>query len=208
MESQDIPTFLCFVAIVDGLLCHVWADPDRCSDTAKTNAWKDNRLGYDKRSLMTGFFYYCFMSALCTFSTNAINILAGMNGIEGSQTLVISLSIMINDIYQIFTTPYHTTKEAHLLSLYFILPLIGITIGYLMHNWYPARAFGGDTFAYFSGMIIAVTAIQSHFTKTVLLFMIPQIFNFLYSCPQLFKFVPCPRHRMPKYILIFVLIIG
>ena len=35
-------------------------------------------------------------------------------------------------------------------------------------------------------------------TKTVLLFMIPQMFNFIYSCPQLFRFVECPRHRMPK----------
>ncbi|CAI5453247.1 unnamed protein product [Caenorhabditis angaria] len=24
-------------------------------------------------------------------------------------------------------------------------------------------------------------------------------FNFIYSLPQLFHFVPCPRHRMPKY---------
>ena len=37
--------------------------------------------------------------------------------------------------------------------------------------------------------------------KTMVLLLIPQILNFLYSCPQLFKFVgiPCPRHRMPAY---------
>jgi len=27
----------------------------------------------------------------------------------------------------------------------------------------------------------------------------PQIFNFLLSCPQLFGLVPCPRHRVPRY---------
>lgn len=26
----------------------------------------------------------------------------------------------------------------------------------------------------------------------------PQIINFIYSVPQLFKFVPCPRHRLPR----------
>lgn len=26
-----------------------------------------------------------------------------------------------------------------------------------------------------------------------------QVFNFLYSIPQLFSLVPCPRHRLPKY---------
>ncbi|RKO85810.1 hypothetical protein BDK51DRAFT_29135, partial [Blyttiomyces helicus] len=62
---------------------------------------------------------------------------------------------------------------------------------------YPARAFGGDTFCYFAGMVFATVGILGNFSKTVLLFMIPQIFNFVYSCPQLFKFVDCPRHRMP-----------
>lgn len=48
-------------------------------------------------------------------------------------------------------------------------------------------------------MTFAVVGILGHFSKTLLLFFIPQIINFLYSVPQLFHFVPCPRHRMPKY---------
>lgn len=48
-------------------------------------------------------------------------------------------------------------------------------------------------------MALAVVAIQAHYSKTLLLFFIPQIFNFLLSCPQLFGFVPCPRHRVPTY---------
>ena len=35
--------------------------------------------------------------------------------------------------------------------------------------------------------------------KTLLLFFLPQIFNFVLSCPQLFGLVPCPRHRVPRY---------
>lgn len=38
-----------------------------------------------------------------------------------------------------------------------------------------------------------------HFSETLLLFLGPQIFNFLYSTPQLFKFVHCPRHRLPSF---------
>ena len=34
----------------------------------------------------------------------------------------------------------------------------------------------------------------------VLLFFVPQLLNFAYSIPQLFKMVPCPRHRMPGYL--------
>jgi UDP-N-acetylglucosamine--dolichyl-phosphate N-acetylglucosaminephosphotransferase len=50
-----------------------------------------------------------------------------------------------------------------------------------------------------AGMTFAVMAILGHFSKTLLLFFIPQILNFLYSVPQLFKVYPCPRHRMPDY---------
>lgn len=65
---------------------------------------------------------------------------------------------------------------------------------------YPSRVFVGDTYCYFAGMTFAVVGILGHFSKTLLLFFLPQIINFLYSCPQLFKFVPCPRHRLPMCV--------
>ena len=65
---------------------------------------------------------------------------------------------------------------------------------------YPSRVFVGDTLCYFSGMLFAVVAILGHFSKTLLLFFIPQVFNFVFSVPQLFRFVPCPRHRLPRYL--------
>lgn len=66
------------------------------------------------------------------------------------------------------------------------------------HFRYPARVFVGDTFCYFSGMTVAVVAILGHFSKTALLFFIPQIANFVFSLPQLFHLLPCPRHRLPR----------
>ncbi|KAK6642173.1 hypothetical protein RUM44_013896 [Polyplax serrata] len=47
-------------------------------------------------------------------------------------------------------------------------------------------------------MTFAVVGILGHFSKTMLLFFIPQVFNFIYSLLQLLKYVPCPRHRMPR----------
>lgn len=102
--------------------------------------------------------------------------------------------------------------KRHLMSLYFMVPLIGVCAGFLWHNWcvttwradiadrdrYPATAFPGDTFCYFTGMAFAAVAIQGHFSKTMILFFLPQIFNFILSCPQLFGLVECPRHRLPQ----------
>ena len=46
-------------------------------------------------------------------------------------------------------------------------------------------------------MTFAVVGIHGHFSKTLLLLFMPQIINFILSIPQLFKFMPCPRHRLP-----------
>ena len=194
--------------------------------------------------------YYLYMSLLSTFSTNSINILAGVNGSEVSQAVVIALSVILNDLLYLpwptgFRVPLHllgsradvevggvwsagmaygSTQlvERHLFSLYFMLPLVGVCLGFLFHNWcanflalcdrcdarliltrrtrrYPSRAFPGDTLCYVTGMAFAVVGIQAHFSKTLLLFFLPQIFNFILSCPQLFGLVPCPRHRVPRY---------
>ncbi|KAI8328119.1 UDP-N-acetylglucosamine--dolichyl-phosphate N-acetylglucosaminephosphotransferase-like protein [Chlamydoabsidia padenii] len=142
--------------------------------------------------------YYAYMLSLIIFCTHSINILAGINGIEAGQTLVIALSIIINDLLYIYDNPDQASIEVHLFSLYFMLPFAGVTAALLFYNWYPAKVFVGDTFCYFAGMTIAVVGILGHFPKTLILFFIPQIFNFLYSCPQLFRFVDCPRHRMPR----------
>ena len=72
---------------------------------------------------------------------------------------------------------------------------------WLLFARYPANVFVGDTFCYFAGITFAVAGIHGHYSKTLLLFFIPQIINFLYSIPQLFKFVPCPRHRLPLYVV-------
>jgi len=151
-------------------------------------------LGEDLR---IGFLYYVYMGMMAVFCTNAINIYAGVNGLEAGQALVIAISVIIFNILQLLRL--ETEVWYHLFSLYILLPYVGVTAALLKWNWYPARVFVGDTFCYFSGMTFAVVGILGHFSKTLLLFFLPQIANFLYSTPQLFKFVPCPRHRLPKY---------
>ena len=66
----------------------------------------------------------------------------------------------------------------------------------------------GDTFCYFAGMTFAVLGILGHFSKTMLMFFLPQIFNFILSVPQLFHILPCPRHRLPRLIKSWILIVN
>jgi Glycosyl transferase family 4 len=111
--------------------------------------------------------YYLYMSLLSTFATNSINILAGINGSEVSQALIIALSVIINDLLYLpwpidFRIPLHLLGnkaelefggvwsagmahgsrelvERHLFSLYFMMPLVAVCLGFLYHNWYVLK---------------------------------------------------------------------
>lgn len=43
-----------------------------------------------------GSLYYVYMGAMAVFSTNAINILAGANGVEGVQCFVLAISLIVS----------------------------------------------------------------------------------------------------------------
>jgi len=150
-------------------------------------------FGFD---LDLGIFYYVYMGMLAVFCTNAINILSGINGVEAGQSLIIAISILVFNAFELQGT---CCWQAHLFSAYFMMPFIATCSALLYYNWYPSQVFVGDTFCYFAGMTFAVVGILGHFSKTMLLFFIPQVINFIYSTPQLFRFIPCPRHRLPKF---------
>ena len=101
-------------------------------------------LGY---SIKIGFLYYIYMGMLAVFCTNAINILAGINGLEVGQSIIIAVSIIIFNLMSVSGGLGHH----HTFSLYFLLPYLTTSTALLAHNWYPSRVFPGDTFCYFSG---------------------------------------------------------
>ncbi len=150
-----------------------------------------------------GWLYYAYMAAIAIFCPNSINILAGINGIEVSQSIVIGFLLLVNDVLSLYAAPTspnpHPATDPHLFSIYLLLPFIGVSIALWWHNWYPAKVFVGDTYCYFAGMVFAIVGILGHFSKTLLLLFVPQIINFIYSAPQLFRIIPCPRHRLPRF---------
>lgn len=150
-----------------------------------------------------GWLYYGYMAAIAIFCPNCINILAGINGIEVSQSILIAVLLLANDILSLLAVPSnpvpHPATDPHLFSIYLLLPFIGVSLALWWYNWYPAKVFVGDTYCYFAGMVFAIVGILGHFSKTLLLLLIPQIANFIYSAPQLFRLIPCPRHRLPKF---------
>jgi len=151
-------------------------------------------------SFELGLVFHVYISMLTIFCTNSINIYAGINGLEAGQSFVISCFIILYNILKIaLGDEGESGNHRHLFSISLMMPFATTTLALLRFNWYPSRVFVGDCFTYFAGMTFAVVGILSHFPKTLILFFIPQILNFVLSMPQLLKIVPCPRHRLPKY---------
>lgn len=75
--------------------------------------------------------YYVYMGMLAVFCTNAINILAGINGVEVGQSVVIAFSILIFNILEL---PGPQGSQ-HTFSLYLVLPFIAVSLALLKHNW-------------------------------------------------------------------------
>ncbi|KAK3021343.1 hypothetical protein RJ639_047086, partial [Escallonia herrerae] len=146
-----------------------------------------------------GWVYKLYMGLLAVFCTNSINIHAGLNGLEVGQTVVIASAILIHNVMQIGALTDPEYKQAHAFSIYLTQPLLATSLALLSFNWYPSSVFVGDTYTYFAGMTMAVVGILGHFSETLLLFFIPQVLNFLLSLPQLSGYIPCPRHRLPRF---------
>jgi len=93
------------------------------------------------------------MAALVIFCTRAINILAGVNGLEAGQTAVTAAAVAAHNLGSIASlaaavsapsVSAATAKAAaasadgHLFSLFIMLPLLATSLGLLWHNWYPS----------------------------------------------------------------------
>ncbi|KAM7273738.1 hypothetical protein ACFE04_028402 [Oxalis oulophora] len=143
--------------------------------------------------------YKLYMGLLAVFCTNSINIHAGLNGLEVGQTVVIAFAILIHNLMQIGASADPEYQLAHAFSLYLTQPLLATSLALFAYNWYPSSVFVGDTYTYFAGMTMAVVGILGHYSETLLIFFLPQVINFLLSVPQLFGFIHCPRHRLPRF---------
>ena len=139
-----------------------------------------------------GIIYYIYMILFSVFCTHCINIYAGINGLEAGQSFVVSCFLLFHSLY------YYNSDPNSKASVMLLIPFIFTTFGLLNFNWFPSRVFVGDTFTLTAGATIATSAILGHFSEMTLLFMTPQIINFVLSIPQLIGIIHCPRHRLPK----------
>jgi len=111
-----------------------------------------------------GFWQYPITLFFILGSINCINLIDGIDGLSGGISLIYFLTIgaiaMING-------PTQTLE----ITLAFIMA--GSILGFLFHNFHPAKIFAGDAGSMFMGYIIAVVALLGFKNVTVTSLIIP-----------------------------------
>lgn len=101
-------------------------------------------------SLELGYFSYPFTVIWVVAIINAINLVDGLDGLASGVGIIVSMTIFLIAIY--LGKPY-----VALLSI----GLTGSILGFLRHNFYPAKIFMGDTGSMFIGLVIAAMGLIS-----------------------------------------------
>lgn len=81
-----------------------------------------------------GIMYYIYKSMLSIFCTNAINIYAGINGIEVGQCIVIAASILLHNVVEIFNHESTKIYNQHLFSITIIMPFLFVAMALYKNN--------------------------------------------------------------------------
>lgn len=110
------------------------------------------------------------------FSTNAFNMLAGYNGLEAGNGIII-----------LSTLAFLIWRAGDFSSAVLALIMVVSLLAFLFFNKYPSRIFPGDTLTYSVGAFIAAIAIIGNAEKALFILFIPYIFEFILKARGKFK---------------------
>jgi UDP-GlcNAc:undecaprenyl-phosphate GlcNAc-1-phosphate transferase len=82
--------------------------------------------------------------------TNAINLIDGLDGLAGGVAAIVSVSLLVYALIQ-----------HNLGSVVLMAAIAGACIGFLRHNWEPARVFMGDSGSLTLGFLLGAISLHS-----------------------------------------------
>lgn len=119
--------------------------------------------------------------------TNAINLIDGLDGLATGVTTIALTSMFIMALI-----------DAQVMAAYLCILLIGANLGFLYHNFYPAKIYMGDTGSNFLGYMIAVVSVVGLFKNIALFsFIIPIIVLAVPIFDTLFAIVRRAYNKQP-----------
>ena len=114
-------------------------------------------------SVNFGIFAYLITLLFIIACTNIINLIDGLDGLSGGICSIFFLTIGIIGLYQ---------GRSGSLVMILTFVMLGSTLGFLLHNFYPATIFAGDG-ATFLGFIIAIISMLEFKGPALTSFFVP-----------------------------------
>jgi UDP-N-acetylglucosamine--dolichyl-phosphate N-acetylglucosaminephosphotransferase len=128
-------------------------------------------------TIITGvLFYYIIVPIAFTGACNAINMLAGLNGLETG-----------NGIIVIGGLTFLSYLTGNINGLVLGLASLGALAGFLVFNYYPAKIFPSDVGTFTMGAVIAIIAIITKLEFFAVVMITPQILEFILKLRSNFK---------------------
>jgi len=131
--------------------------------------WKDINFGL--------FYTLVIIPSEITIAANAVNMLAGFNGLEVGMAIIVTGSLAI--------IAYLLGKITVLVIL---LAVMGALLATLHYNWFPAKILIGDVGTLSIGAIIAAVVIMGNFGIAGAILLIPYIIDFLIKAKNHFPY--------------------
>lgn len=111
-----------------------------------------------------GVFAYPITLIFIIACTNIINLIDGLDGLSGGISSIFYMSVIVICYFM---------KRTGGLEFSLAIIALGSTLGFLVHNFHPARIFAGDSGALFMGFIIAVISLLGFKTTVITSLFIP-----------------------------------
>jgi len=127
-------------------------------------------------------FYAIIIPFAVTASANAINMFAGLNGLEAGSSLIMALALLF--------LAFRSDKPV---GFTILTPFIGALLAFLYFNRYPSRVFPGDVGTFGMGAVLACVAILADLERAAVIMFIPYFANAALFFVGKLKRVPPPR---------------
>ena len=114
-------------------------------------------------------------------ASNAVNLLAGFNGLEAGMGIVYFLGLGI------FSLMHNSAGSDVLNGSVVFLAAFAALAGFIRYNWYPAKILPGDSLTYLLGSMVAAGVIVGNLERSGILVMLPFIIEFFLKLRVKFK---------------------
>ena len=112
-------------------------------------------------------------------ASNAVNMLAGFNGLEAGMGVVYFLGLGISALLT-------NTTEGTVGAVVFLVTFAAL-VGFIKYSWYPAKVLPGDSMTYLLGSIVASGVIVGNMERNGIIIMLPFIIEFFLKLRVKFK---------------------